>query len=148
MSLSGRREVINLDENHKNMRQQYQDIQRDPYKYLLTPFEKANAFGPIPRLMLGYGLGLMWAAYHLRRNNQLHLLFKFKLTGDVVFGFYSRMLVGLLVGDRIGAKFFCNYNQIWCHKAADFEIRKLTRQWPDAKPFIAEHDKSNSYLWV
>lgn len=141
--------VVHYDENApKNIRDDYQDIQRDPYKYLLTPVERASAFAPLPRLIIGYGLGGLWAAYHLRRNNQLHLLFKFKLTGDLVVGVYTRVLIGFFVGDRIGARFFCNYKLLWRHKAADFEIRKMTRQWPDVKPFVPQHDRANSYFWV
>ncbi|CAI2383807.1 unnamed protein product [Moneuplotes crassus] len=148
MSLLHRKQLVRYEEEHKNVRQMYQDIQRDPYKYLLTPFEKSNAYGPIPRFILGYGLGALWGAYHLRRNNQLHLLFKFRITGDMVIGFYSRLLTGYLIGDRIGARYFCNYRLIFCHKVADYEIRKMTRQWPDAKPFIPIHEKPNSYFWV
>mmetsp|Transcript_2474 Transcript_2474/g.2125 ORF Transcript_2474/g.2125 Transcript_2474/m.2125 type:complete len:148 (+) Transcript_2474:23-466(+) len=147
MSMVFNSNIVHYDEfQPKNVKQCYQDVQRDPYKYLLTPTEKANAYGPIPRMVLGYGLGVLWAAYHLKRNNQLHRIFK--LSGDVVIGFYWRMILGYVVGDRIGARLFCDYRLIWNHKAADYELRKLMRQIPDAKPFIREENKANSYFWL
>ena len=141
--------VVHYDEfQPKGVKHCYQDIQRDPYKYLLSSSEKATAYASIPRIVFGYGLGCLWVAYHLRRNNQLHRLFKFKLSGDMVVESYWRLLVGFIVGERLATRYYCNYRAIWNHKAADYEVRKIMRTIPDAKPFIKEHDKPNSYLWV
>ena len=149
MSLIFNSKIVKYDEYApKNVRQVYNDIQRDPYKYLLTPTERAFAFAPIQRAILGFGLGGLWVAYHLRRNNELHRVFSFKLSGDLVFGCYWRLLVGFIIGDRVGARYFLNYRKIWCHKAADHEVRKLTRTWPDAKPFVPIHEQANSYFWA
>ena len=132
----------------RRVKEEYLEIQRDPYKYLLTPFERANAYGPIPRLLFGSAIGGLWVVYHLRRNNELHRLFRLNFSGDLVMGIYARLIVGFLVGDRIGAWNFCNYRAIWNHKAADYEVRKIMRTWPDAKPHVWPHQKPNSYFWV
>ena len=137
-----------LDEfQPRNVREDYHQIQRDPYKYLLSPNERAAAWALIPRIILGYGLGFAWAAYHLRRNNEIHKLWKLRLSGDLVFGFYFRLLGGFILGERIAARYFCDYKSIWRHKAADYEVRKLMRAWPNAKPFVQLHEKPNSYFW-
>ena len=53
--------------SQKNVREVYNEIQRDPYKYLLSPWERVNAYAPIPRLVLGCGLGWLWCLYYVRR---------------------------------------------------------------------------------
>ena len=132
----------------RNVREEYNQIQRDPYKYLLTPVERANALAPIPRMLIGYTLGALWMMYHLKRNNQLHRLFQFRITGDLVIGAYSRFLLAYVVGDRLAAWTFIDYKAIWCHKAADYEVRKIMRTVPDCKPHINLYNLPNSYLWV
>ena len=141
--------IVRTSEKQPNsVREEYNLIQRDPYKYLLTNTEKFFAYGTIPRALLGYGIGSLWMVYFLRRYNQLDRLRKFRISGDMVVSAYSRFLLGLLIGDRFAAWFFCDYKAIWCNKAASYEVRKIMKTWPDTKPFVPFHKAPNSYFWL
>ena len=79
------------------------DIQRNPFKYVLTQTEVINAYAFLPKAFLGFTIGSLWAAYHLRRHNQMGRLLRLSISGDMVFNVYWRVAVGFIVGERIGA---------------------------------------------
>ena len=82
------------------------DIQRNPFKYVLTQTEVIGAYAFLPKAFFGTSIGLLWSLYHLRRFNQMTRLFEMRISGDMVFNVYWRFLLGFLVGERIAAHYF------------------------------------------
>lgn len=65
----------------------------------------------------------------------------------MVFSVYWRFLLGFIVGERIGSRFFTNQAAIFRHKTAVNEVRKVMRTVPNAKPVSMPYEKPNSYFW-
>jgi hypothetical protein len=43
---------------------------------------------------------------------------------------------------------FLRYEDIFEHKVAVNEVKKVTRQIPNVKPMLTMHQKPHSYLWL
>ena len=124
------------------------EVQRRPYAFLMTQTELINSYAFLPKLVLGTAIGGIWAAYHLRRHNEIGRLLSFKVSGDMVFSVYWRVLVGFIAGERLGSRYFADHLAIMRHRWATNEVRKAMRFVPNAKPHLRANEKPNSYFFV
>ena len=123
------------------------ELQREPYKYLLSQSEKQYARN-LPFRMAFNGLAVgATAVYHLSRHNQLGRVRALSISFDMVFGVAIRSALALVVADQFGRRLFCNYVALRKHEMAEYEVKKIMRTFPDPKPHVALHDKPNSYFW-
>ena len=132
----------------KQMKDEGLEIAYRPYEYLLTPFEKQSCHASIPRLIMNTAVAGLWGVYFLRRNNELHRIFRLSISAELVIALTWRTALAGYVSDRIASRIFVDHNRIRRHKMANQEIRKIMRTFPDAKPYLKPHEKPNSYFWV
>ena len=85
--------------------------------------------------------------YYLARNNQFGRVKQLKITVDLAVNVVVRALFAGAVADLFSRRAFVNYLALKKHKMADYEVKKVMRTWPNAKPFLAPHLKPNSYFW-
>ena len=124
-----------------------QEVQRDPYAHLMTQNEKQGA-RCIPFRVAFNGLAAGSAAlYYLSRTNELARVRAFRISFDMVFGVAWRVLFATVVADQISRRMFVNYRALKQHEMAEYEVKKVMRTWPHAKPHLAPHKRPNSYFW-
>lgn len=73
---------------------------------------------------------------------------RFSLTAEMIFGVVWRAAIAGVVADVAGRRIFVNYVRVKEHQIAQNEIKKIMRQFPNAKPYTPPHKKPNSYLWI
>ena len=77
--------------------------------------------------------------YYLSRTNEINRIRNLKFSLDMMINVNVRMIGGALVGDFVGRKLFINYNKVNEHKVANHEVRKIMRQFPNARPYLGVH---------
>ena len=123
------------------------ELQREPYKYLLSQQEKQYARN-VPFRMAFNGLAAgSTILYYLSRHNQLGRVRAMSISFDMVFGIAWRSAAVLLVSDQFSRRLFCNYIALRKHEMAEYEVKKVMRTWPNPKPMTDPHLKPNSYFW-
>ena len=115
------------------------EVQRDPYRYLLTNHEKDAAKCPHARAIFGVAMLTLTKIYYLSRNNELARMKAFRFSPDMIFGLVWRSLLVLAVTDQFGRRMFVNYAALRTDKMANNECRKIMRTFPDAKPHLLPH---------
>ena len=124
-----------------------QNVQRDPYAHLLTESELQGA-RCIPFRLAFNGLAAGGAAlYYLSRSNELARVRALRISFDMIFGVAWRVVLSTVIADQVSRRMFVNYRALKQHEIANYEVRKVMRTWPHAKPHLAPHQKPNSYFW-
>ena len=101
----------------------------------------------IPFRMAFNGLSVGAAAlWYLSRHGQINRLMKMKIDIDMILNVTVRGLAAGIVSDVVTRKLFVNYDKISRHKAAGNEVSKIMRTFPNARPYLAVHEKPNSYF--
>ena len=125
-----------------------QDVQHDPYRYLMTESEKQYARNlPFRFLFNGLAAGGV-SVYFLSRHQQMGRIKAMSISFDIVFGVAWRVLLATAVADQVSRRMFVNYRGLRQSQMAENEVRKVMRTWPQAKPHVAPHKRPNSYVWV
>ena len=123
------------------------EVQHDPYRYLLSQQEKQSARN-IPFRVGFNGLAVTGAAlYYITRHNEFGRAKALKITFDLVINVAVRSLFAVVVADQVSRRLFVNYYAMKTHQIAEYEIKKVMRFWPSAKPYLAPHQRPNSYFW-
>ena len=122
------------------------DVQKDPYKYLLTAQEKQSAHGYIPRLLLQIGVPSLVCYRFFRNSGQTDRFMRIKLPTSLVLTVFWKATLSFLLATYFGSKLFINRNRVIHHKMAKNEISKIMRLQTEARPYLEFHQKSNS-LW-
>ena len=60
----------------------------------------------------------------------------------------ARALVAGLVSDVVTRKVFVNYRKLQDHKVATYEVQKIMRTFPNARPMLGVHERPNSYWYA
>ena len=123
------------------------EVQRDPYSHLLSQKEKQAARNVPFRLAFNGAAAAGAALYYMSRHNEVGRVKALKLTFDLAFQVFGRVALTLVVADQISRRMFVNYLALKKHQMADYEIRKVMRTWSNPRPFLAPHEKPNSYFW-
>ena len=123
------------------------EVQRDPYRYLLTNHEKDAAKCPHHRAIFGVSMLTLTKIYYLSRTNELARFKALRITPDMIFGLVWRSLVVLAITDQFGRRMFVNYAALREDKMANNECRKIMRTFPNAKPHLLPHQQPNNYFW-
>ena len=88
------------------------ELQRDPYKYLLTEHEKESAKNMPMRVISGMVAAKGAAFYYLSRHQQLGRVRALSISFDMVFGCAWRMLLAFAIADQAARRFFVNYSAL------------------------------------
>ena len=121
-------------------------VQRDPYSYLLTQSELQRCKNLPLRLAMQGATFVGTTFYYLSRQNELGRVRAGKFSFDLVFGVGWRVILMGLACDVVSRRMFVDYRGLQNHKIADYEIRKIMRRMPNARPHIPLHNKPNSYI--
>ena len=132
----------------REVREIGKDIQKEPYRFLLSQKEKQQGRNLPLRMMLTGGACGLSALYYITRHNELHRIRGLSISLDLVFGLVWRLAITGLATEMVTKRLFVNYDRLREHKMAEIEIKKIVRTWPDPKPYQMPHQKPNSYFWV
>ena len=123
------------------------EVQKDPYSYLLSNWEKQTAkLLPLRMFFNAAAMGA-FSLYYLSRHNELNRLKRLQFSFDMIFNVTIRAVFAGVVADACTRKLFVNYNRLTEHKVATNEIKKIMRQAPNARPYLKPHEKPNSYYF-
>ena len=85
--------------------------------------------------------------YYLSRHNEINRLKRLVFSIDMMVNVGSRALVAGVVSHYVTKNLFVSQRRLTEHKVAENEVRKIMRQAPNARPYLAPHEKPNSYFW-
>ena len=97
-----------------------------------------------------FNLAAMGAAsfWYLSRHNELNRVKRLVFSIDMMVNVGSRALVAGLVTHVLTKNLFVNQKRLTEHKVAVNEVKKIMRQAPNARPYLAPHEKPNSYYFA
>ena len=124
------------------------DVQRDPYGHLMSNWEKQTAKMLPLRMFVNFVAASSFALYYMSRTNEINRVRRLKFSIDMVVNVTARAALAGIVSDVCTRKLFVNYNRITEHKVAKNEVSKIMRQMPNARPYLAPHEKPNSYYFA
>ena len=87
-----------------------------------------------------------FSLYYLSRSNEIARIRKLRFSVEMVLQVSWRALAAGICADFATRKAFVNYDALRNHKAANNEIRKVMRTFPNARPYLKVHEKPNSYI--
>ena len=121
-------------------------VQRDPYGHLMSNWEVQMAKQlPLRMFFNAVAMGA-FSLYYLSRHNEIQRIRNFRFSVDMVVQVSVRALGAGIVADFCTRKAFINYDALRNHKAANNEIKKVMRTFPNRRPYLAVWEKPNSYL--
>ena len=124
------------------------EVQRDPYSHVLSNYEKQMA-KQIPARMIFNAMAMGVASlYYLSRHNEINRVKRLVFSLDMIANAGARALVAGVCADVVSRKMFVNYGRLTEHKVAVNEVKKIMRQAPNARPYLAVHEKPNSYYFA
>ena len=86
--------------------------------------------------------------YYISRHNEINRVKRLVFSIDMIANVGARALLAGLVSDVATRKMFVNYDRLRDHKVAVNEVKKIMRQAPNARPYLAPHEKPNSYYFA
>ena len=86
--------------------------------------------------------------YYLSRHNEINRVKRLVFSLDMIANVGARALVAGVCADVVSRKMFVNYGRLTEHKVAVNEVKKIMRQAPNARPYLAVHEKPNSYYFA
>ena len=89
-----------------------------------------------------------FSLYYLSRTNEINRIKRMSFTIDMMVNVGVRAVVAGVAADVCTRKLFVNYNKVAAHKVASNEIKKIMRTYPNARPYLAVHEKPNSYYYA
>ena len=123
-------------------------VSRDPYAHLLSESELQRAKN-LPLRFAAHGATFAGTTfYYLSRHNEIGRIRAGKFSFDMVFAVGWRVLLMACACDVVSRRLFVDYKKLQNHKIADYEVRKVMRFMPNARPHIPLHNKPNSYLLI
>ena len=85
------------------------DVQRDPYSYVMTNYERQMA-KQLPLRMFFNGISCGAAAlYYLSRHNELNRVMKLRFSADMIVNVGARVALAFILSDIATRKLFVNY---------------------------------------
>ena len=124
------------------------EVQRDPYAHVLSNYERQMA-KQIPARMFFNAVAMGIASlYYLSRHNEINRVKRLVFSLDMIANVGARALVAGVCADVVSRKMFVNYARLTEHKVAVNEVKKIMRQAPNARPYLAVHEKPNSYFFA
>ena len=89
-----------------------------------------------------------FAFYYLSRHHEINRIRRLAISMDMLVNVTARALLAGVVSDFCTRKLFINYDRLTEHKVAHNEVRKIMRTFPNARPYLAPHERPNSYYWA
>ena len=89
-----------------------------------------------------------YSLYYLSRNHEINRIRRLKFSIDMMINVVSRSIVAGIATDVVTRKLFVNYDRVVEHKVAKNEVSKIMRQMPNARPYLAVHQRPNSYWYA
>ena len=86
--------------------------------------------------------------YYLSRNHEINRVRRLKLSVDMMINVGARSVLAAGVADVVTRKLFVNYDRVLEHKVAKNEVSKIMRTMPNARPYLAPHQRPNSYYYA
>ena len=86
--------------------------------------------------------------YYLSRNHEINRIRRLKLSVDMMVNVGARSVLAAGVADVVTRKLFVNYDRVVEHKVAKNEVSKIMRTMPNARPYLAPHQRPNSYYYA
>ena len=86
--------------------------------------------------------------YYLSRHNEINRLKRMVFSVDMIVNVGARALVAGVAADVVTRKLFINYDRLTKHKVATNEVKKIMRTYPNARPYLAPHERPNSYFYA